>query len=198
MSDKIWTIEELRILKTCCDSVLDCELQDLLPNKPWKSIQYKLRQLKINRTIIPDRILTKIKVNVDTDCWEWIASLNWDGYAKTSMGYRFDNSRHNVILSRYFYEEYVAKIPKNFEIDHLCKNRKCVNPQHLEAVTHYENIQRADYKIYHTLNKKTHCKRGHEFDKINTRINKKGTRDCRACHRLYAKKQRQKRKRKFN
>lgn len=68
------------------------------------------------------------------------------------------------------------KIPKGLEIDHTCRNKACINPHHLELVTHAENMRR-------TVNKKTHCLHGHEFTDANTYWKVKGKRRaCRKCH----------------
>lgn len=80
-------------------------------------------------------------VNKDTGCWEWAKSVTSGGYgsvcvnAKTSLAHRV------------FYERLVGPIPEGCEIDHLCRNRRCVNPDHLEAVPRSENLRRGDGTI---------------------------------------------------
>lgn len=73
------------------------------------------------------------------------------------------------------------KPPSDMQIDHLCKVRSCINPEHLELVTGAENNARSDSATARNA-RKTHCAHGHEFTVANTRITKKG-RDCRVCHR---------------
>lgn len=71
-------------------------------------------------------------------------------------------------------------IPEGFDVDHLCKNRLCVNPDHLEAKTHFDNCPRGA-EHYHA--RRTHCKNGHEFTEANTRIRGTYWRTCKACER---------------
>lgn len=105
-----------------------------------------------------DKYLSKIKIN--RGCWEWTGSINNKGYGEVSIN-RKKQRAHRVI-----YELLVGKIPDGLEIDHLCRNRNCVNPKHLEPVTRLENIRRAlPFK-----KKITHCKNGHKFTKENTKI----------------------------
>jgi len=83
---------------------------------------------------------------------------------------------------------WVGPIGANMEIDHLCRNRACVNPEHLECVPHRENMRRSD-TIFGANARKTKCVRGHEFTAQNTRITTAGSRFCRACdaHRAWEK-----------
>ncbi len=118
------------------------------------------------------------KVDKTDSCWNWIAGKNQKGYGtfeteKTQMAHRIS------------YEDVKGDIPKGLVIDHLCRNRACVNPEHLEVVSNLENIQRGlTGKINHHNSKKTHCLKGHEFTKENTYLSSKGSRECRACHRI--------------
>lgn len=97
-------------------------------------------------------------------CWLWTGSYIYKGYAKYKNGF----------VHRISYEIAKGKIPAGLTIDHLCFNKLCVNPNHLEAVTNRENVLR-----YHRA--RTHCKYGHPFSKTNTKIDKKGYRVCLKC-----------------
>lgn len=117
-------------------------------------------------------------------CWIWLGGVCEDGYGK--CGARAGQS----LAHRAFYAIIKGPIPAGMEIDHLCKNRLCVNPTHLEAVTHRENIRRGDYRSNHRNGRKTHCLRGHEFTPENiytyTPRGMKTRRKCRACNRANA------------
>ena len=79
----------------------------------------------------------RYKIDPLTGCWMWRMALNSDGYAFISVLGRKMRSAH-----RYYYEKYKGEIPKGLDIDHLCRNRACVNPNHLEAVSRGENLNR--------------------------------------------------------
>jgi hypothetical protein len=83
---------------------------------------------------------------------------------------------------RAFYEHHVGTIPDGLTIDHLCKVRRCVNPDHLEPVTRGVNVLRGD-TITAANVRKTHCPRGHAYDEENTYTSKRGMRHCKACQR---------------
>lgn len=78
----------------------------------------------------------------------------------------------------------VGPIPEGLDLDHLCRVRQCVNPDHLEPVTARENLMRSPLTQASINSAKTHCKRGHEFTPDNTRIfPKSGSRCCKTCER---------------
>lgn len=118
----------------------------------------------------------------DNECFNWIGCLTVNGYG------RFNLNGVMIRAHRLSYEIYKGEIPKGLEIDHLCRNRKCVNPEHLEVVTKQENILRGELGL---INKsKTHCKYGHEFNEKNTYKRSHGARTCRECNRIRASKYR--------
>ncbi len=123
----------------------------------------------------PDRFWSK--VNKTESCWLWTASINPEGYGKFWVAGKGRLRAHRVA-----YELVVGPIPEGLQIDHLCRVRHCVNPSHLEPVTHRENLLRG-IGIPAVNAKKTHCLRGHPFSGDNLYIEPKGGRRCRECRR---------------
>jgi len=105
------------------------------------------------------------------DCWLWTGSISSEGYGRYGHEY----------THRLMYERYVGPIPEGLHLDHLCRNRICCNPTHLEPVTSRENFLRGESPGARAL-RTNFCKRGHEFTPENT-IHKQGYRTCRACTR---------------
>lgn len=130
----------------------------------------------------PARYLKEYYEVDENGCWIWQRAISHNGYGNYG-----NRGAHRV-----FYEVFNGALIDGMEIDHLCRVRCCVNPKHLEQVTHKENQLRASPYlgpnmggIFH-LNK-THCPRGHEYDEKNTSIctRKDGRtfRRCKACRR---------------
>ena len=116
-------------------------------------------------------------------CWQWIRCLV-DGYGQVWFERRWRSHR-------LFYEKLVGPIPEGLQLDHICRNRACCNPGHLESVTQKENIKRG-YGIGVKNSKKTHCPKGHEYSGENVFVNKKGHRYCRPCRREWCARNRRK------
>ncbi len=108
-----------------------------------------------------------------THCWEWIGAIIPQGYG--TIG-----NRKTVLAHRFSYELLVGGIPEGLTIDHLCRNRRCVNPEHLEAVTLRDNLFRGE-NICGVNSRKTHCPKGHPYDATNTYHRPDGGRDCKIC-----------------
>lgn len=119
----------------------------------------------------------KLDFIVDSnDCWIWQKRIGHHGY-----GYQWDSIKDTMIHAhRFYYEKYKGKITKGLVIDHLCRVRTCVNPEHLEMVTHKVNILRGE-GIAAKKSKQTHCIHGHELKEPNLYYTKRGNRQCRQC-----------------
>lgn len=112
------------------------------------------------------------RMKVDGSCWIWTGAKDRYGYGKCGLLNQWTAHRVSFIL-------FVGPIPNDKQIDHLCRNRMCVNPNHMELVTLKENVLRGEgFTAKHK--RKTHCIRGHEFTPENTYIRPKG-RECRKC-----------------
>lgn len=123
-----------------------------------------------------ERFLSKVD-KVDGGCWLWTGTRGAAGYGK----FYVVNGRM-MVAHRWAYERWVGPVPEGLFVDHLCGVRRCVNPEHLEAVTHAENVRRA-------WAKRTHCRNGHPITEDSTRIDSKGRRTCRTCQKEWEKRQ---------
>src|ERR1035437_2493775 len=123
------------------------------------------------------------KIKKTKTCWNWTETL-YKGYGQIKSEGKTRRA-HRII-----YQLLVGKIPKGLDLDHLCRNKKCVNPKHLEPVTRSENVKRA--LPFRKLKK--YCKYGHRFLKANIyfKKNKPNWRQCKTCYEIFKEKIRSK------
>lgn len=126
---------------------------------------------------LPVRFWARISLS-PSGCWIWAHPVA-DGYGRVreaGKGSKF------AMAHRFAYERLVGPISVGLQLDHLCRVRNCVNPDHLEPVTPRENTLRGETPAARNA-AKTHCPIGHPYDDSNTYICKRGLRKCRACSR---------------
>jgi hypothetical protein len=119
------------------------------------------------------------KAVMDTGgCWTFVGALTQGGYGQIWW------KGANRLAHRVSYELHFGPAAAGLQLDHLCRNRACINPVHLEPVTSHENARRAGMPIAARQLAKTHCAHGHPFDEINTYVHPAtGHRHCRECSR---------------
>ena len=128
----------------------------------------------------------------ENGCIEWVGGLNGVGYGQFYRGRTDLGETGKTYAHRWSYEYFIGPIPEGMHLDHLCRNRRCVNPEHLEPVTCRENLLRGTgASARHAI--KTHCPAGHPYDGENLYVHPvKGQRICRACGRIRAQEKRRK------
>lgn len=122
-----------------------------------------------------DRFEAKIAYEPNCGCWLWLGHLNNNGYGRFQAS---EKAKGTYYAHRISYEHFNGEIPDGKQIDHLCRVRCCVNPKHLQAVTHQENLGRRLHGP-----RKLHCGNGHPFTEENTYTDPKKRRRCRICFR---------------
>lgn len=148
---------------------------------PFKTLEARLEQHR--------------KVDSKTGCWIWTGALS-NGYGRATLA----RPRRQVCVHKAAYEFYVGKVPKGLDLDHLCRNRACFNPAHLEPVTRSVNCSRGDSGKARgaQLRARKRCSKGHLFSKNNTRMDSKGHRVCLKCKKIAWKKWHTKNHKRYN
>lgn len=118
-----------------------------------------------------ERIMNgKYTIDPVSGCWNWSCYIRADGYGGLD----------GELAHRICYEALRGEIPRKLEIDHLCRNRRCINPAHLEPVTRRVNALRGISPAAKNA-KKLYCAHGHPFGGDNLKVDGRGRRQCRAC-----------------
>lgn len=129
---------------------------------------------------LPERFWKKVSPEPNSGCWLWIGACDKTGYGRIVAA---RPNRVSMAAHRMSYEALIGKFDKSLDIDHLCRVRCCVNPDHLEPVTRQENLRRGT-KPRHPNCDKTHCPQGHPYEGDNLFVDR-GKRHCMTCKRKY-------------
>lgn len=128
-----------------------------------------------------DKFWARVSPEPNTGCWLWMGQSNGRGYGRLHL-----HDHQLVLAHRFSWEIHKGLVPDGLELDHLCKVKICVNPDHLEPVTHEENIARGNGGWMQRA--QTECVNGHEFTAENTYnyLSKRGIskRQCKECNRI--------------
>lgn len=141
-----------------------------------------------------ERFLAKVMHDGVTTCWHWSGSAN-PHYGSFAVDASKAHAKR-VGAHRFAYETFVGAIPDGKEIDHICRNKLCVNPAHLRAVTRQENLAAIPPQAYQWMRKpvkrrpKSHCKRGHDLALHGKVVTENGGRECKLCRPLIYRRQR--------
>ena len=135
-----------------------------------------------------ERFLDMVAFEPNTGCWVWTGQRSLvqkgTGKRRAHLGYgQFKIGGRYRSAHRLAFEYFKGMIPENLECDHLCRAAHCVNPDHIELVTHSENVRRGTcpQQIRQRQTSKTECPLGHPYDHANTYTRSNGARYCRKC-----------------
>ena len=126
--------------------------------------------------MIPENVAARISPEPMSGCWLWTGHITHLGYGALKTASKTWKA-HRLV-----YTLLKGAVPPGLELDHLCRTRSCVNPEHLEPVTHRENIMRGE-GLAANCARKTHCKNGHPLSGSNCRVRPDGGRRCLTCKR---------------
>lgn len=135
---------------------------------------YKQRAI----TPVIDRLMARV-VKTESGCWIWTGSTSHKGYGKIGIKKPTPKTLATHVVT---YTHYVGPVPKGLELDHKCKTPLCCNPDHLEPVTHKENVNRGSSPGA-VIGRTGYCRRGHEMSEDNWYYlpDGSGRRQCRTC-----------------
>lgn len=137
---------------------------------------------------VPAEIRFQAKVVRSGDCDIWTAGVDQDGYGRFWWNGRSKSAYY------WSWEQVHGRVPKGLQLDHLCRNRRCVKVEHLELVTCRENLFRSPFTWASVNASKTHCPRNHEYTPENVYRPPHGGRTCRECERARCRRYYQRRK----
>ena len=136
----------------------------------------------IRSALLPPDRTDRFWARVDKSgvCWAWKGAPDSKGYGRFNLG---TPEGHGTLAHRVAWTAMRGPIPDGLHVDHVCRNRMCVRPSHLELVTPGENTRRGNTGIVSTRRQraKTQCPHGHPYDAENTKVTKAGRRCCRTC-----------------
>lgn len=133
--------------------------------------------MSMDLSSLPARVLDKIAFEPESGCWLWTGGLTGRGYGGLWVDGHM-RSAHRVLR-----ETLVGPVPQGFELDHKCRIRSCVNPDHVEPVTHRVNMRRSPIAITAINMRKERCKMGHKFELIRFERSGRARRVCLVCDR---------------
>lgn len=133
-----------------------------------------------------DRFWSKVDKSGRGGCWQWVGTMFPNGYGMFARSRNGSKRVKYALAHRYSYEAIKGEIPEGLVLDHLCRNRACVNPDHLEPVTHRENLVRGEGFVGEQ-SRRTYCLRGgHPLSGENLYVSPQGERACRTCRAEHA------------
>lgn len=151
----------------------------------WGVLSPELRTSPFDRGRIgaplAERLRAKSQI-LDNGCWLWLGFTDAGGYGRLSVGSKRDGTNGTASAHRAAWELVNGPVPIGLVLDHLCRNRACINPSHLEPVTQRENTLRGEGNAAKNA-RKTHCKNGHPFEGDNLYVSPRGKRTCLTCWR---------------
>lgn len=163
-----------------------CSIPDCDRRSRARGLCYKhWRQWRATVSFGPGNVASRLEAKTDRtgSCWVWLGSTTRFGYGQVYVDGKMR------LAHRVAYELDQGPIPVGKELDHLCRNRQCIKPAHLEPVSAIENMRRGRVGKWNA--EKTQCPQGHPYDEANTQHKSGNRRACRACAREAARQRRQ-------
>lgn len=170
---------------TCCESARARGLRRCGSCRAWIGGGPTAGRTK-TRTSANDRFDASYVIQPVTKCWLWTKSKR-AGYGALWIPGDAPGSGGHVGAHVFAYERFIGPVPEGLDVDHRCRNRACVNPKHLEAITRHANLHRSPHTQATKNSAKTQCIRGHvlEGDNLVVRRGREGKRTCRECERIH-------------